>query len=565
MKKFLVLLAIILLPNWVSAEEIHSFISDITLSRDGTFNVTETILYDFEDAERHGIFRFIPTDHFQGATKRFYERWMEIDVTSVMMDGQPAPFEINHEQNEIKIKIGDPDLTISGEHTYVIDYVVRGGLSFYDSGEVDLYWNATGNDWGVPINNALVRVHDGAGVTRADTSCYFGPIGSTEECEISTSEVDVTEFGPVALMPGEGITIAQALKPDTVQHLILERLSLWPFWLMGSILWFIGLIWFVYRYYVQHRTNASIIPQYEPYENFKPMYTGLLFDGRIDPRDITAGIVYLAEQGFFKIKRIGRKQFFFIEVDDYEITLQRLYTDLESDFQKKIFTLLFEPEATVGTTVVLSELAKNTAKQKKNYQTMTELKAAAENDLLAQGFFEYRWKRLISITLWLAGLLVVLLGLMLFIGAAVAIPLVIAGVTLFGTIVLLLFVYRRRTKKGYQASDYLQGFKQFLTVTDAERFKFHNAPKKSPEQFMEYLPYAIAFGVEKEWAAVFKDITIPNPNWYEGQGATFNALYLSQSLGTFGTAVTTASGHSPASSGGGSSGGGGGGGGGGSW
>ena len=81
---------------------------------------------------------------------------------------------------------------------------------------------------------------------------------------------------------------------------------------------------------------------------------------------------------------------------------------------------------------------------------------------------------------------------------------------------------------------------------------------------MAFLPYAIAFGVEKEWALAFKDITLPEPDWYDGNGHAFNAVYLSQSLGTFGSSMSSASGTS-ASSGGGSSGGGAGGGGGGSW
>ena len=84
---------------------------------------------------------------------------------------------------------------------------------------------------------------------------------------------------------------------------------------------------------------------------------------------------------------------------------------------------------------------------------------------------------------------------------------------------------------------------------------------------MEFLPYAIAFGVEKEWAKAFEGIIIPNPTWYDGGSggvSTFNAVSLTNSVGGFSTAFATSSGTS-ASSGGGSSGGGGGGGGGGSW
>ena len=74
-----------------------------------------------------------------------------------------------------------------------------------------------------------------------------------------------------------------------------------------------------------------------------------------------------------------------------------------------------------------------------------------------------------------------------------------------------------------------------------------------------------AFGVEEEWAKVFKDVTIPSPDWYEGgNAASFSAVSLTNSLGAFSSSFVASSGSSP-SSGGGSAGGGAGGGGGGSW
>ncbi len=565
MKKLILLLILTLVPMSARAETIRSFISDITLESDGSFAVSETIVYDFEDEERHGIFRFIPTKHWQESEEWFKERYLEIDNLSVSVDGEEAQFEQSENIGQLEVKIGDPDQTISGEHTYIISYTVDGGLTYYDEGGVDLYWNATGNGWEVSIESALVRVYDIDGLALSEYHCYFGPSGSTEECP-SVLGKGSFDFGPATLSPSEGLTVALSLDPTLVDRLIMERLSLWPLWLLGAFLWLIWLTWFLSRYYVAHRTGASIIAQYEPYEDFKPMYTGLLFDGRIDPHDITAGIVYLAEQGFFKIKHIGRKVFFFIETDDYEIMLMRPYAELPTELQKKIFTLLFAEDSVVGSTIVLSEIAKDTSKVAQNYKLLTELKSAAESDLILQGFFEHKWKMPLRLSSTLLVTLLLLLVVNFMVGAEMATPAIIAIITFIVSSVIATFFYRRRTRKGYEALDYLKGFKTFLSVTDKERFAFHNAPKKSPEQFMEYLPYAIAFKVEKEWAKVFEGISIPNPSWYEDKnGSTFSALYLTNSLGTFSTAVASSGASSSASSGGGSSGGGAGGGGGGSW
>lgn len=95
---------------------------------------------------------------------------------------------------------------------------------------------------------------------------------------------------------------------------------------------------------------------------------------------------------------------------------------------------------------------------------------------------------------------------------------------------------------------------------------------KNQMMFEKLLPYAIAFGVEKIWAERFKDISLKNPDWYEGHGASsFNSMILVNSLSHSYTGIARAATPTSSSSGfssgfsGGSSGGGGGGGGGGSW
>src|SRR5438045_6533251 len=87
----------------------------------------------------------------------------------------------------------------------------------------------------------------------------------------------------------------------------------------------------------------------------------------------------------------------------------------------------------------------------------------------------------------------------------------------------------------------------------------------SPELFEKYLPYAMAFGVEEQWARAFKDIYKEPPQWYSGGTGPFNALNFSQSISKMSNAAASSMSSSPSSSGsggGGSSGGGSGGGGG---
>jgi uncharacterized membrane protein len=223
---------------------------------------------------------------------------------------------------------------------------------------------------------------------------------------------------------------------------------------------------------------------------------------------------------------------------------------------------MFDEPLAEGTTTTLSELKSNRTKQVSNHEHIEKLEKAILEDLIKEGFYATpsgatSW---VQIVLWVASCIGII-GV-LFLGFTVVT--VVSVVTLILTIVLVSLLSRRLTPKGYEALRYLSGFKEYLSVAEKDRIDFHNAPERNPEQFLAFLPYAIAFGVEKKWAEAFKDITIPTPSWYDGGSAGFMAADLSSSLGGFSSALASSAGGS-ASSGGGSAGGGVGGGGGGSW
>jgi uncharacterized membrane protein len=129
--------------------------------------------------------------------------------------------------------------------------------------------------------------------------------------------------------------------------------------------------------------------------------------------------------------------------------------------------------------------------------------------------------------------------------------------------------------------DDIDGFKEYLAVAEKDRMNFLNPPERTPELFERFLPYALALGVEQQWAEQFSDILSrsaldPNrdgrdyaPRWYSGRhfknGFTDSVSSLSGGFTSTISAASTAPGSSSGSGGGGSSGGGGGGGGGGGW
>ncbi len=76
--------------------------------------------------------------------------------------------------------------------------------------------------------------------------------------------------------------------------------------------------------------------------------------------------------------------------------------------------------------------------------------------------------------------------------------------------------------EGRKIMDQIDGFKQYLSVAEEERLEFLNPPKKTPELFERFLPYAIALNVENTWANRFTGVLAA-----AGVGAAVSTWYAS--------------------------------------
>ncbi len=541
----------------VQAEEITSFTVTYDVQPSGLVQVEEIIVYDFAGKARRGILRMLAHKHAQPASSWFKERFVAIENVYVERAGAPEPFVITELFGETELRIGDPDVLYTGPQTYRIKYDLRGALSAGPAG-AEFYWNVTGNEWPVPIElvDAMVRV-SAPGMLLPERACYRGVVGDTTRCDITSTTETAATFTALSLPMNAGLTIAQALNADVVVVTPLERWNIHMLGYLFALLWLIGFSWWGYRYRTEHKTDKPVVAQYEPYKDLLPVYTGVLFDGNLDPHDITAGIVYLAKEGYLSIKKTEEKVLLVFNTTDYEITARR--TDRVwtlPPMLQEIHKLIFGYSVAENEVVRISSLARD---QVRNAGIVQKLRNSAFKELEQAGYFFAQfgvrdvWQRV--------GYVLVGVFFIAFMFDWIVL-LITVGLTLF---VLAMTHYKRRTQKGFEARNHLEGFKLFLSVTDKERFDFHNAPEKSPELFMEYLPYAIALKVEDKWSKVFADVMIPNPEWYDGGSlAAFNAASFTSDIGAFSNTFTAASGTS-GSSGGGASGGGGGGGGGGSW
>ena len=191
-------------------ESIRSYDVDIQIQADGDLAIVETIDYDFGSEPHHGIYRDIPT------RLRYDDRYdrvfpLRVDDVSGSAD-TPVDYTIEDADGGMtRIKIGDPDRTITGEHTYRIAYTVQGAMNAFATHD-ELYWNAIGDEWTHrSIERATVRVSSPGAVTAV--ACYAGSEGSRQPCDAAAARGATARFAQDQLFPYEGLTVVVAIEP----------------------------------------------------------------------------------------------------------------------------------------------------------------------------------------------------------------------------------------------------------------------------------------------------------------------------------------------------------------
>jgi hypothetical protein len=577
-------------------ERIDSYDVTIQIQPSGQLHVQEVIAYNFGFFSRHGIFRNIPVRfHYDDKYDRVYA------IHDVHVSGSPGtPTDLDQsDSNDNKVfKIGDPDRTITGAHTYTIEYDVDGAVNRFPDHD-ELYWNAIGTEWDVPIERPSVRVTTPGAIT--EVACFTGRFGSNLPCEelAGTGSTEAL-FANSALGPNEGLTVVIAMPNGsvaTVGPVLDER---WSFQRAFEVtvvtvaaaagLFVVGMgliVWLIWRRGRDRRAAGAGVDfgpgapppagageesmplfadragpvAYRPPEGMHPAQVGVLIDESADPVDVTATIVDLAVRGYLVIEELERPHMW--SKQDWRLKQLKEADATLLPYESDLLDSLFKS----GAEVDLSDL-KNTF-----HSALVRIEGKLYDDAVGQGWFARRPDKVRS--QWLVlGILLTLLGVGAVVAAAVwthlgliPIPIVIVG--------LVLAIGHRwmpaRTAKGSAALSQVLGFRRYIETAEADRIQF----AEEENIWAKYLPYAIVFGATKKWAKAFAGLegqAQSGMGWYQSpypfQMMAFAGAMDAFTHNTSGIIVSTPSGGGAGSSGfsgGGFSGGGGGGGGGGSW
>ena len=566
----------------------------ITINQDASLDVTETIDYTFTD-DSHGIYRTIPNRYDYSPNPDFQRVFDISDVTVVSPTGAPTDLEINQEGDYLSVRVGDPDRTIRGSQTYLVAYHVTGALNSFPDHE-ELYWNAIGTEWTVPITTGAVNVR---APKINDALCFWGPPGSNRSCDVMQVNDGRLVARQLELGYGQGMTVVVGMPPGSVTvppPVLQERWSLQKAFSLtaatigtGLALLLAGGVGVGYLAYQRGRDRRYVgeIPglapvgrhavareeprrfgespegpvEWSPPDNLRPGLVGTLQDETANVLDVTATIVDLAVRGYIRIDELPRTSIFG-KRDWQLVQLQAAGGELQR-YERTLFDALFS-----GRNVVrLSELKQTFAKDLK------KVEGQMYDELVYRKW--YRRRPDTTRAAWYGiGFLAV--------GAAVGVTYLLARFTHFGVVGLALvlvglalFLAARsmpaRTGAGSAALARVLGFKRYLATAEANQLRWEEAESL----FSKYLPFAIVFGEADRWAKVFQQLaaaqgaTMPAVAWYTGpSGWSFGDFGHSISAfatSTAGSLSATASSGGSGFGGGGFSGGGGGGGGGGGW
>ncbi|HEX7835574.1 MAG TPA: DUF2207 domain-containing protein [Pseudolysinimonas sp.] len=582
---------------------------DLGLTGDGrsTATVTETLVAEFPEFDQnHGILRVIPVI--------YDDHPIRLHVQSVRNgNGGDWNYESSIDNENITLKIGDGDVFVHGKQTYVITYTVENVTRYFeDTNDDEFYWDTNGLEWGQPFGEvtATVNLGDGLAGKLQSTDCYFGSDGQANGCEISdgadgTVTARVSDVGPY-----ENMTIALGFPAKTFAP---ADFSLFDYLPIGGIVGLLGtagaaLSALVIRFTKLRDAPGTgiIVAQYEPPENMDPFLAANIV--KAPKRGMAAAIMDLAVKrklriverpgsGIFGGSDFGVQQ---VDPDNGMSTLNgsevTVMDALFSPFGGRFFSLRTPGLITIGNTTPTQTPATEVKWLKKNdtvlgRQVVSLTKAAAAE---AQSTGLRKKGGGVATLIVLGFVVIAALGFITTsfssqTDVAIAVGVIgINGIIWVGLGLIAIVAGRRPlSTEGAKLKEHLLGLREYIRLAEADRLQMLQSvtgAERAPiagttdnaqiiKVYEKLLPYAVLFGLEKEWAGELGKYYDQNPpDWYDGGNVNaFNAGAFAAGVGSISSSVassfsgSSSSSSSGGSSGGGSSGGGGGGGGGGGW
>jgi hypothetical protein len=513
---------------------IESFDADIRVEAGGGVVVTETIRPRFTGAW-NGLYRTLPVD-YRTAAGLGHKLLLRVLGARDGPGGRALRWETSREGRHVKVKVWVPDAR-DATRTVVLRYRVRNALGFFADHD-ELYWNVTGEEWEAPIERATVRVALPAGAEGVRAVAYAGTrLGRNRDADVEVAGSEVRFRAHRALPPGQGLTIVVGWPkglvraPGALARATAFLLGNWPLAVPAALLPLLLLAW---ARWGRDPRLGPIAVAYSPPADLTPAEAGALLDHRADARDVSATLVDLAVRGFLRIEKSAGGEWVFHRAPG------GAGPELAAH-ERRLLEALFAD----GETTLLSAL------ENRFHHHLEKIRGLVFDRLLERGCYRARPSRVRHG--WhtagvFAGILLACGSGLPLGGLAVPPPVFIAGGILTAALVgAFALVMPTRTREGTRVLGAVVGFREFLSRVEGDRLA---RTKLEPALFERFLPWAMALGVERQWASAFDDLWRTPPTWYDGPGQPrFSASDLTHDLRGLSTRTAAVFASTPASTG----------------
>ncbi len=576
---------------------------DITVREDNTYDIVETIDVRYEEgAGKHGIIRSIPTDN------TIYREDGSIGHTKAKVSDLTvdAPYTVSEEWGDVRIRIGSADRVVEGDVRYVISYTYDIGRDIL-RGADEFYFNIVGTRWDTTVESVSFAVHFPKEFRYDEQTLGFthGYAHSSNYEDVIYNVEDNTVYGRFEspLEAYQGLTMRLLLPEGYFVRSggVIEKAACG---FLGFPLLAFFFTAFVYFTRMRNKKPAEPVEFYPP-DGLSPLWVGYYYDGRVDTKDITTMLIWLASKGYLKIYERGPEDYDIILLQDYYPEedkqaytffdgLRRLAKEdpgtgqiivTKKDLEKKFYKTVDKIRSSMNTKTNKKKYLVSTGPVKgltmllgclsivlslfsavyfAEYDAFSALLVTAvpavvlavlmpmlhmnsktENSLLVR----------VVLLIFLAAITIVFLAFYLAIGSDGLFDwslwqtkLAAAGIVLGALTIALSLSMRKRTEKANEMLGRIRGFKRFLET--AEKPRLEMLVNESPSYFYDILPYTYVLGITSLWIRRFDGIAMGRPDWYmTGTGGTYYSAAddISRTMDGISRDMTSA----PASSGGG--------------
>ena len=540
----LLLVALILIaPGWQASSAAQTstpvrwteFNVDLDVLPDGTVHVTETQVIRFDGGPyRNGyadiplarvddISNFVVSEINADGTVTVYDQVRSSSITD------PGTYSAVEQDGTLLVDFHFPPAE-DETRTFVLEYDVTGAIRVYenlDPPNLQLWWTAIAADTTevAPVDSATVTVTlpeavDPAEVVilTADGTVATDPDSYTDDGRTFTwhaedldngDELEVRIQFPIILQTDVPSWQAadDARRETAEKEAEQEALYNLIFGGIGILLAVAGALILYGLWYTKGRDpQVGLIAEFlpEPPDDSPPGTVGVLVDEQADQRDLVATLVDLGRRGVFRIedKPGGARP-------DLNVTLLdpgASMSSLEQSFAQD----LFDNDLTKDRTVSIGEgsLSNPQAVLKSLY-----------DDLVARGYYT-RSPEVTRSSYRQRGTVLVVISFILFcfVVSQIQATLLFLPFLVVGILGMILRWQSRhmpkRTEAGAEAAAKWRAFRVYLT--DIQKYE---KLEESTAIFDKYLPYAIAFGIDKSWVDKFARANSPIPTWM-GPGGT---------------------------------------------